>query len=137
MVLETARRLTFPGVDVLKAEFPLDIQAEPGERQLAQACAELTTASQAPWVLLSASVSFETFLRQVTQACQQGASGVAVGRAVWQEAAQVSGQARHEFLVKVARPRLERIEALCTALARPWADVYQPVATGPDWYSKY
>ena len=137
VVLETARRLTFPGVDVLKAEFPLDIQAEPDERQWAQACAELTAASRAPWVLLSASVSFETFLRQVALACQEGASGVAVGRAVWQEAVKGSGLARQEFLEKVARPRMERIEALCTALARPWVEVYQPVETGLDWYTNY
>ena len=34
VVIETARRLTPLGVDVLKAEFPLDAQAEPDERVL-------------------------------------------------------------------------------------------------------
>src|SRR5574341_786569 len=77
VVVETARRLTPLGVDVLKAEFPADSD----ETMWASACAELSSASAAPWVLLSASVSFDTYLRQVAVACEQGASGVAVGRA--------------------------------------------------------
>ena len=87
VVLESADRLTFPGVDILKAEFPLDISSAKEETEWASACSELSAASHAPWVLLSASVPYGTFLRQVTVACQCGASGVAVGRAVWQEAA--------------------------------------------------
>jgi tagatose-1,6-bisphosphate aldolase len=98
VVVETARRLVVPGVDVLKAEFPLDITAEPQERIWAEACSELTAASPVPWVLLSASVDFETFLRMLTVACQSGASGVAVGRAVWQEAAGLTGEKRLAFL---------------------------------------
>jgi len=33
VVIETARRLIVPGVDVLKAEFPLDISVESDERE--------------------------------------------------------------------------------------------------------
>ena len=36
-----------------------------------------------PWVLLSGGVPFETFFRQTQVACEAGASGVMVGRAVW------------------------------------------------------
>ena len=91
VVIEGARRLVGPGVDVLKVEFPLDVSAEPDERVWAEACEELSAASRAPWVLLSASVNYETFLRQVTTACRAGASGVAVGRAVWREATGLQG----------------------------------------------
>jgi tagatose-1,6-bisphosphate aldolase len=137
VVIETARRLTPLGVDVLKAEFPLDTQAEPDERVWAAACADLTEASSAPWVLLSAAVDYDTFLRQVTVACQNGASGVAVGRAVWKEATDLTGEARTSFLAGVARRRMERITALCNALARPWTTVYSPPTITADWYKSY
>jgi tagatose-1,6-bisphosphate aldolase len=137
VVIETARRLVSPGVDVLKAEFPLDIKAEPDERTWAEACAGLSQASRAPWILLSASVDFETYLRQVTVACQHGASGVAVGRAVWQEAPGLAGVERQAFLDQVARPRMSRLTALCEALARPWTDFYQPEQAGENWYLHY
>ncbi|MFM8322649.1 MAG: hypothetical protein ACKOC5_17195, partial [Chloroflexota bacterium] len=131
-----ARRLTaIPGVDLLKAEFPLTPdEADPG--RLAEACAELDAASAAPWVVLSAAVSFDHYLRQVMAACQAGASGIAVGRAVWQEAVQLDGQARLDFLRGPARQRLQRLSALCGALARPLSECCQ--AEAPlDWYRTY
>jgi tagatose-1,6-bisphosphate aldolase len=137
VVIETARRLTALGVDILKAEFPLDAGAVTDEKEWEKACAELSAASSAPWVLLSASVSFEVFLRQVTAACRAGASGVAVGRAVWQEATGLTGEARATFLKDVARPRMERITALCNALARPWTDFYPAPAVNVNWYPAY
>jgi len=137
VVIETARRLTPLGVDVLKAEFPLDTQAEPDERVWEAACADLTEASTAPWVLLSAAVDYDTFLRQVTVACQNGASGVAVGRAVWKEATDLVGEARASFLAGVARRRMERMTALCEALARPWTTVYSPPTITAEWFKSY
>ncbi len=137
VVIETARRLTLPGVDVLKAEFPLDITAEPDEAAWAEACAELSAASRTPWVLLSASVDFATFTRQVRIACEQGASGIAVGRAVWQEAPTLTAEKRLHFLENVARPRMEELTALCTATARPWTDFYTPTLVTPSWYAAY
>jgi tagatose-1,6-bisphosphate aldolase len=137
VVIETARRLVTPGVDVLKAEFPLDIAAESDERQWAAACAELSAVSSAPWVLLSASVDYETYLRQVRAACEAGASGVAVGRAVWKEAVGLTGEARAAFLHDVARPRLVRLTALCDALARPWMEVYKTPPVDAQWYASY
>jgi len=137
VVVETARRLTPLGVDVLKAEFPLDAQAEPDEKAWAAACAELTGASTAPWVLLSAAVDYDTYLRQVTVACQNGASGVAVGRAVWKEATDLVGEARANFLAGVGRRRMERMTALCNALARPWTAIYAPPVITAEWYKGY
>jgi tagatose 1,6-diphosphate aldolase len=123
VVLESARRLTaIPGVDVLKAEFPLDIAAVPDGAAWLVACRELSAASRVPWVLLSAGVDFETYLRQVAAATQGGASGVAVGRAVWNEATRLLPAERHRFLTTVARARMERVTAVCRALARPWRE---------------
>lgn len=136
VVVKTARRLTpIPGVDVLKAEFPLDTK-DTDESKWAAACAEVSATSVTPWILLSAAVSFEIYQRQVIAACQAGASGIAVGRAVWQEAAQMRGEERLNFLRTTARQRLSRLTSLCHALAKPWTDFY--TADAPfDWYKTY
>ena len=137
VVVETARRLAIEGVDVLKAEFPLDVAAEPDERVWSDACTELSEASAVPWILLSAGVSYDTYLQQVTVACQAGASGVAVGRAVWKEAVDLTGQARIDFLQGSAHERMSRVTAMCNALARPWTEFYPAPDIGADWYARY
>lgn len=135
VVVETARRLTPLGVDILKAEFPLDV-TEKDESGWADACAEISSASVTPWILLSAAVDYETFIRQVTTACNAGASGIAVGRAVWQEAVAMNNEERATFLATCARQRLERLTALCQALARPWTNFYAAEAAF-NWYQTY
>jgi tagatose 1,6-diphosphate aldolase len=137
VVLASAQKLTIPGVDVLKAEFPLDASVDKDEKMWESACAELTSASNAPWVLLSASVAYDIFLHQVTIACENGASGVAVGRAVWQEATSLQGEARQEFISGLARYRMERITSLCDALARPWTEILKPAEVDDLWYKSY
>ncbi len=135
VVIETARRLTPLKVDILKSEFPLNVDNRE-ETDWKAACDEITTASRVPWILLSAAVDFETYLKQVTIACNAGASGIAVGRAVWQEAVQLTGDERINFLRSVGRKRLSRLESLCHALARPYTEYYR--ADAPlDWYQTY
>ena len=135
VVVETAKRLTPLQVDLLKAEFPLDAN-ELDESKWMDACREISSASRAPWILLSAAVDYDTFVRQVTVACNAGASGIAVGRAVWKEAIAMSGMERSEFLHKVARPRISRLASLCHALARPFTEFYQADVSF-DWYKTY
>lgn len=137
VVAETARRLTVPGVDVLKAEFPLDPVSDPLESEWAKACGEISRLSRAPWILLSAAVDYDIYLRQVKVACQAGASGCAVGRAVWKDAVSLTGQSRKTFLEEVARPRLETLTRLCSDLGRPWTDYYSSGPISPDWYKTY
>lgn len=135
VVVETARRLTSLDVDILKAEFPLDVGA-PDEAKWLDACKEISSASAVPWILLSAAVDSETFIRQVTAACNAGASGIAVGRAVWKEAINLVGDNRIEFLRATARQRISRLTSLCHALARPYTDFY--AADAPfDWVKTY
>jgi len=135
VVVETARRLTPLGVDLLKAEFPLSPEGGDEDGWLA-ACAEISAASRAPWILLSAAVDYETYIRQVIVACRAGASGVAVGRAAWQESVQMDGDARLAFLRTTGRARLSRLTALCLALAKPWTDFYSAAAP-LDWFETY
>jgi tagatose-1,6-bisphosphate aldolase len=139
VVVETAARLTLLGVDVLKAEFPVDSTLVTDEAAWAAACRELTAASRVPWVLLSAGVSFETYARQTVVACQAGASGVMAGRAIWKEASALSGEARRSFLQKTAAARLRRLATVCQAHGRPWTAFYPDLAqtVGQDWYATY
>lgn len=137
VVVETARRLTVPGVDILKAEFPLDIATEPDEAAWERACSQVSQASNAPWILLSAAEGFEVYLRQVEVACRAGASGIAVGRAVWKEAVGLPPASRPGFLKTVAYERFQRLSALAAALARPWTDFYSSAAIDAGWYRDY
>jgi tagatose-1,6-bisphosphate aldolase len=97
---------------------------------------EISSASIPPWILLSAAVEYEVFLRQVTVACNAGASGIAVGRAVWKEAVTLDGDERMKFLRTTARDRMSRLTSLCQALAKPYTDFYQAEAPF-DWYQTY
>ena len=135
VVVETARRLSPLNIDLLKAEFPLDVH-DLDESRWASACREISAASITPWILLSAAVDFDTFTRQVIAACNAGASGIAVGRAVWQESVTLNSADRLDFLRNTARQRLSRLTSLCTALAKPFTDFY--TAQAPfDWYKNY
>ena len=135
IVIETAKRLTSLNIDILKAEFPLEVNDNDESRWL-KACEEISAASITPWILLSAAVEYETFVRQVGVACQAGASGIAVGRAVWQEAVMLNGDERIKFLSSMARERMSRLSSLCHALAKPYTDFY--TADAPfDWYKTY
>ena len=140
VVIETARRLTALGGDVLKAEFPYD----PGVTDAGRwrdACAELDAASQSPWVLLSGGVDDATFEAQVRVACGAGASGVLVGRSVWAEAATLPQSERDAFLRTTGRERLGRLVDLVDELGKPWHARSTPLTTLPDlaegWYRGY
>ena len=135
VVVETARKLTPLKVDVLKAEFPLDIN-DTDETKWTDACQEISSASTTPWILLSAAVDYETYVRQVTVACTAGASGIAVGRAVWKETVQMSGEERIDFLRTVGKERLSRLTFLCNALGKPLNDFYRADISF-DWYQNY
>ncbi len=135
VVVESAKRLTPLGADILKAEFPLDA-AESDQVLWKTACEEISAATDIPWILLSAAVDYETFLQQVVVACNAGASGIAVGRAVWKESVTLKSDERVKFLRTVGRQRIARLTSLCHALARPFHDFYQAEAPF-DWYKAY
>jgi tagatose-1,6-bisphosphate aldolase len=135
VVVETAKRLTPLHIDILKAEFPLDIN-DKDESKWMEACEEISAVSATPWILLSAAVDYETFIRQIIVACKAGASGIAVGRAVWQETVTMKSDERLKFLATVSRERMTRLTSLCTALAKPYSEYYTSDAPF-DWYKTY
>ena len=137
IVIETARRLSRTGADVLKMEFPLDIQYDRDQASWRQACAKLSDASAVPWVLLSAGVDFEQFKPQAQIACECGASGFLAGRAIWKEAAAMTGSERDLFLRGAATERLKQLLAIAASAARPWSDFYTPPIPSETWYESY
>jgi tagatose-1,6-bisphosphate aldolase len=130
-IIETARHFTQRGVDVLKLEFPADMDQE---KDWESALAELNAVCTVPWTLLSAGVPFETFLKQAALACVAGASGVIAGRALWSEALLLQGEAREQFLAGTARDRMRQLAAICRASGQPWTSKHQPPVIKEGWY---
>jgi tagatose 1,6-diphosphate aldolase len=137
VVVETARRLSALKPDVLKLEFPLDVQHDQDRDQWQAACAAVSEAASVPWVLLSAGVDFETFAEQTRVACQQGASGYLAGRAIWKECVVMPPEERAKFLATTARERVERLNAIADQYARPWTHFYQSMTFAKGWYESY
>ncbi len=137
IVIETAQRLSETGADVLKLEFPVDIQHDTDETSWRRACTRLSEVCAVPWVLLSAGVDFEQFKPQLEVACQSGASGFLAGRAIWKEAVVMSAAERADFLREVARPRLHQLLWIAEREARPWTDFYQPPAFCERFFESY
>jgi tagatose 1,6-diphosphate aldolase len=143
LVIETARQITALPIDVLKAEFPVDMRFERDEAALLKLCQELNQASRRPWVLLSAGVDFDSFRKQVEIACKAGASGFLAGRALWQEGAQIrSREERMRFFQNVAAGRLKELADIADQYGQPWYFKLEaergrlsPVAEG--WYQTY
>ena len=140
VVIETARRLTAIGGDILKAEFPYDPSVDdPGRWR--EACAELDAASAVPWVLLSGGVEDEMFERQAETACRAGASGVLVGRSVWAPATTLAATDRDAWLATEGRRRLQRLVDLADEHGRRWHARPGPLSTLPEpgegWYREY
>lgn len=121
LVIESARQLTELPIDVLKAEFPAEMEYEEDQGHLSHLCQQLNDASRVPWVLLSDGVNFEVFCRQVEIACRAGASGFLAGRALWQEAtAFTSRTQRLRFLETTVARRLDLLVNIANAYGTPW-----------------
>lgn len=136
IVIETARRFSQLGCDILKMEFPMDADFDTDELAWRDACRALSDAVDVPWVLLSAGVDYDTFGPQVRIACEQGASGFLGGRAIWKEVTYQDEPERKMFLETVVRTR---IQELCgyTEIARPWTDFYEPTIADMEWPKSY
>jgi len=143
LIIETARQFTALPIDILKSEFPADIDYEKDESKLLGYCRDLDRASRLPWVLLSAGASFDVFYRQAEIAFRGGASGFLAGRALWQEAVKINTRAgRWEFFKTTAAERFMKLTKLAEDLAVPWY-VKMGAADGKfgsvseGWYKTY
>jgi tagatose 1,6-diphosphate aldolase len=143
LVLKTAQHIASLPIDVLKSEFPADLQYEKDKARLADLCRQLDAASPVPWVVLSAAVDFETFCQQVEIACQAGASGFLAGRAIWQEAMPIAKAGeRVKFLATVGADRLKKLSEIAARYATPWykklgLTSHKLATVTEEWYQEY
>ena len=143
LVIKTAQDITALPIDVLKAEFPADLDYRKDKSELINLCHRLDTSSQVPWVILSAGVDFELFCQQVEIACQAGASGFLGGRAIWQEAMRIDeARERVQYLSTVGADRLKKLTEIANSYAVPWYKRYGVTAqevmeTSERWYKEY
>jgi tagatose 1,6-diphosphate aldolase len=137
VVLEMATTFSAMGADVLKMQFPVDAKQSDDEDEWHIACDKLNAACTVPWALLSAGVTYDTFERQAKIACQAGASGVIVGRAVWAEAVELQGNERVEFMKNTAKQRMETLAQICADHAQPWFERVTVPDNHVTWYEAY
>lgn len=137
-VIQLAQRTDELGADILKLEFPLDVHQQPDHSTWQSACEELTDSVNVPWVLLSAGVDFDVFCQQVKIACQAGASGFIVGRAVWGDACKIASDSeRIQWLQSVGYARIQRLNDIANEYATLWTDSYHPPDITTSWYANY
>jgi tagatose 1,6-diphosphate aldolase len=143
LVIETARQITELPIDVLKAEFPVDLNYEKDKSKVLEACQKLSEASRVPWVLLSAGVDYKMFREQVKLACQAGASGFVAGRAIWQEALRFADrEQRIKYLKTTIADRLKELVEITNKYAVPWyrkpgIAITELANISEDWYRVY
>ncbi len=137
MIIDAAQRLSETGIDILKIEFPVTAKFEQDRGVWSKACKTLNDVCRVPWVLLSAGEPYDIFKEQVRIACDQGCSGFVVGRAVWQEAVNLEGQERMEFLKNVALPRLSELSQIAKEHGSAWFSRYPTSPVDEEWYKTF
>lgn len=127
------------GADVLKVQFPADLDLPGGERLARDALAAIDAALARPWVVLSAGVPFETFAHQLELACGAGASGYIAGRSLWRE---VVSAACADARAEAVDGMLERLAVLNEVTRRHGRPVAAPgdlgavlTALPEGWYA--
>ncbi len=118
LVVETARRLSRLGPDVLKLQFPAAARVD-DPAGWDDACSELDEATAGPWALLSLGVPYDVFRAQLECACRAGASGFMVGRAAWGELIDVPPDQRPGMAAGMVAERIRELRAVACDLGRP------------------
>jgi len=140
-IVSSAATFTELGADIMKVEFPGYVGTPDVEAAAAEACARLDAAVDVPWVLLSASATFDQFAVQLRIAAEAGACGFMAGRAIWGD-----GVGRHDAEtrargVRTAANRLDALAEVLRTYARPWREpvtVNEAVEALPaDWHEAY
>jgi tagatose 1,6-diphosphate aldolase len=140
-IVASAHEAASLGVDMLKVEFPGDVDTPGAQADALAACRRLDAGVEVPWVILSAGVGYEDFRTQVELACSSGASGFLAGRSIWRDAAATRDEGSGPAAVQVALGRLSELADVTRRHGRP----YLPALTGPSllaaapehWYREW
>lgn len=99
-VLKIVEELKDLPVDIFKLEYP----------DSREACRAITQMLKVPWVLLSAGMEYDKYRDALKIAMEEGATGFAVGRAVWQEFGDFAeGAERDNYFQTVAKTRMKEL----------------------------
>lgn len=106
-----------PYTDIFKLEFPEILDDYNFRQQIQNSRNTLeaidTLTGNKPWILLSRGIKFEMFESALAECINMGASGYAVGRAVWQEALKMKSSSEIEtFISHTAVERVKRLNQL-------------------------
>ena len=138
--IDSARTFTELGADVMKVEFPGYVDTAEGRAEAADACRRLDDAVDVPWVLLSASATYEQFRTQLAIAAAAGACGFMAGRAIWGDGVGRFDQAHRDQGARTAAARLRELHETLAAEGRGWHRPLSPAETvdvvGRDWFEK-
>lgn len=142
-VIESARQLS-RWCDVYKAEFPGTLGHD-SEEQLLDNLQALSESSERPWVLLSAGVDYDDYLRQVKMAVECGATGVLGGRAFWKEYfQQPTAEERTRFAATVGAARVAEVNTVVREQATPWfaryglsLEDFAGIRSAEGWHLRY
>lgn len=137
VVIETVRRLGELGPDVLKVQFPIDSRYDADRAAWIDACAELDAASPVPWALLSGGDPYELYRDQVRTACDSGASGFMVGRALWGAYVTASPNDRPRLMEEEVQPRFRELAEIARDHGRDWAERHVMPVIDEHWYVRY
>jgi tagatose 1,6-diphosphate aldolase len=143
LVIETARQLTSLPIDVLKAEFPVDMKYNQDRDYMLKMCHNLDKASRVPWVILSGGVDIGPFCDMVNIACEAGASGFLGGRAIWQEVMPMKNPAdRINFYTSTVAGRMNLLNSIVAEKGKPWYKKYgvslsETTKINEEWYKQY
>lgn len=137
VVTETVRRLGALHPDVLKIQFPLDVNLHPDQAAWLDACTELDEITPVPWAILSGGDPFESFKAQVQVACQAGCSGFMAGRALWGEVLQAKPEERAAVARSTALPRFQALAEIVDAHGHDWQRKHTLPTPDETWYETY
>lgn len=140
-IIASAHEASAMGVDMLKVEFPGDVDSPEAQEAALAACGRLDAGIDVPWVILSAGVGYDDFRKQVELACRAGASGFLAGRSIWRDAAVTRDDSSRAGAVGLALDRLSELAGLTRRHGRP----YTPAIGGPSllaaapehWYREW
>jgi tagatose 1,6-diphosphate aldolase len=140
-IIESAREANTLGTDMLKVEFPGYVDSDAGKASALEACLQLNSSVDVPWVILSAGVNYDSFKTQVEIACNAGASGFLAGRSIWRDAASTKDPELREKAGLDAADRLAELANITRACGKP----FNPQLEGEDltqafpefWYEKW
>lgn len=120
LLYEMLDKLSEFDIDIFKIEFPGDLIAM-SRTQNIEICQNVSGKLKVPWVIMSSGINIEAFSDQLDIACEGGASGYVVGRALWREFITAKGD--REIERKQMEQRIYKLNKIAEEKAKKWTSI--------------